>query len=66
MMEPNKRGHLALSWLKLFFYTDLNRFMKTLDKRYSEKTSREGGTVAKKVREIGAMSTKSPPVDAPQ
>ena len=40
--------------------------MKTLDKRYSEKTSQEGGTVAKKVRKISAMLTKSPPVDAPQ
>ena len=54
--------------LKLYvltvLYADLNTFMQTLDSRYNEKTSREGGTVAKKVRKEGSPSNKRPPVDA--
>ena len=40
--------------------------MRTLDSRYNEKTSREGGTVAKKVCKEGSPSSKAPPVDAPE
>ena len=40
--------------------------MKRLDMRYQEKVSKEGGTVARKVRREGSPSTSLPPVDAPE
>ena len=47
----------------LLYFVDLNEFMSRLDERYTQKVSREGGTVAKKVRRNGAP-TRSPPKDA--
>lgn len=50
----------------MYTYADLNEFMCRLDERYSQKVSREGGTVAKKVRRNGAPSIRNPPKDAPE
>ena len=50
----------------IIMYTDVNTFFYTLDKRYQEKVSREGGTVAKKVRQVGSPSESCPPVGAPR
>ena len=45
---------------------DLNEFMNRLDKWYNQTLLREGGTTVKKVQRNGALSTKSPPRDAPK
>ena len=50
----------------LSIYIDLNKFMDRLDKRYQDKVSKEGGTVARKIRKQGAPSASFPPVDAPE
>ena len=46
--------------------SDLEEFISRLDKRYQMKVSREGGTVAKKVRKEGVPSTSGPPIGAPK
>jgi hypothetical protein len=48
----------------MYVYADLNEFMCWLNEWYSQKVSREGGTVAKKVWRNGAPSTRNPPKDA--
>ena len=53
-------------YLSLFSLLDLDNFLATLDKRYTKKVSKAGGTVAKKVRVIGAPSKSSIPIGAPQ
>ncbi len=49
----------------IIIHADLNTFLSTLDKRYEKRVSKEGGTVARKIRILGApfTSRRSSPVD---
>ena len=50
----------------LYMISDLNTFLETLDERYTRKVSKSGGTVARKVREVGEPASSVIPIGAPQ
>ena len=49
----------------LYLIINLNAFLGTLDKRYENKVIKAGGTVARKVRVIGAPSSTPIPLGTP-
>ena len=50
----------------LLLCADLNLFVQKLDERYHHKVSKERGTVAKRIRQIGDTSRCHPPPEAPE
>ena len=48
------------------FPPDLDLFVQKLDEWYPQKVSKEGGTVAKKIRWVGDPSRCHPPHGAPE
>ena len=49
-----------------FFFIGLNDLIVDLDKRYDERITREGGTMPKKARHPGQLSTTAVPPNAPK